>query len=392
MLRIRGNIVLEAQVWENAELTCDKGTIVELTPTAFHARHTFYFPDALISPGLIDTHIHGARSYDVMDGTDEAMIQLTHYLVSQGTTSFLPTTMSGTHAKILRALSAVTQAIHAPIPLPARILGVHMEGPFLNPARCGAQDPDVLREPDLTEMAEYLQAASIRIMTVAPELPGFDALQTWLTRQGVIVSFGHTGMTFDQALYTINTLGVHHVTHLFNGMAPMHHREPGPAGAALFSPSVICELICDGIHVHPAWIRWLNQVKPGQIVLVTDAMRATGLGDGTYDLGGQTVTVDRSVARTASGSLAGSTLSLLNAVYNFHRFTGCTWPEAIAAASLIPAKLLQLNHRLGSLTVGKAADVIIFDPIKGQNLLTLVDGRVVWTADENGNRWQRDEG
>ncbi len=378
---IRGTIVLETDIWDNAEIVVVDGKITEMLPRPFHSRSSLYFPDALIGPGLIDTHIHGGQSFDVMDGTDDAVMGLARYLVSRGTTSFLPTTMSGPHEAITQALERIEWFRRHPPSLSARILGVHMEGPFLSPERCGAQNPEYLRLPNVDEMQQYLNLALVRIVTAAPELKGFASLRTMLKKHGVIISLGHTAIaSFEDAWRTINTLGITHVTHLFNGMPPLHHRDPGCGGAAIGTSNIVCEVICDGIHIHPMWIQWLDRLLSDRTLLVTDAMRAAGLSDGIYELGGQTVTVSNGVARTTTGHLAGSTLTLLHAVTNYQRFTQCSWPHAMSLGSMAPAKLLGLEQTIGSLAVGKDADIMIFDPQTGTNFLTLIKGQVAWSS------------
>lgn len=375
LTRMRGNLILESQVWEDAEILLHHGEIVEVNPKAFYAQYDYHFSSELIAPGLIDTHIHGAKGHDVMDATEDAVRAISRHLLTQGTTSFLATTMSASHPHLLQTLTAVNHAMNNPRPDGARVLGIHMEGPYVNVQQCGAQNPRFLRYPSLEELQRYLDAATIRMMTLAPELPGFEEACNLCRQQGVVVSLGHTAASFEDMQHAFGA--ANHVTHLFNGMPPMHHRQPGPAGASLLAGDVICEMICDGIHVDPAWVALAHKVLGQRLVLVTDSMRAAGLPDGRYELGGQPVTVQDSAARIDDGHLAGSTLSLLQAVINFKRFTQCSWPEAVLAATLVPARFLGIDHVTGSIAVGKEADLMVFNPSHGRPVLTILKGRAV---------------
>jgi len=380
-LIIRGPLVMAEDIWDDAELVITGGKISAVHARPFHARTRYRTPDHLIAPGLIDTHIHGSLGDDVMDGQEAGLRRMAAYLASQGTTGFTPTTMSAPTTDLLQALNTVHEVMRSPRPVEAEILGVHMEGPFLSPLLAGAQNPAFLRLPDSREMRQYIAAAPVRLMTVAPELPGWDTIWPMFRQHGVIASLGHSALPFDEAKRVILEGRIRHATHLFNGMPPLHHRDPGPAGALLASPQVVCEIICDGIHVHPEWVRVASRLLGERLILVTDAMRATGLPDGQYDLGGQTITVRDGVARTGQGNLAGSTLTLWHAVRNFRAFTGCDWPTAFRAASLRPAVLLGMEHAKGSIAVGKDADLIWVDPDSGRVERTLVNGRLSWEAD-----------
>jgi N-acetylglucosamine-6-phosphate deacetylase len=379
--RLRGTAIVDTAVWDDAEIIIESGRIVEvLARSSSHQSVSYRAPAcAFIAPGLIDTHVHGAMGADVTDGTTQALCTLSQFLARHGTTSFLPTTVSAGHDTLVQALRAVSEVMAAPLPAAARVLGVHLEGPYLNPEQRGAQNARYLRNPDVGELRQYLRLAPVKIVTMAPELAGFaDAFEV-LREAGVVVSFGHTRVSYGDAQAWIER-GLRHATHVFNGMPPIHHRDPGPAGAALFHPGVDVELIADGVHVHPGWIRWLAQTIGSRIVLITDAMRATGLPDGRYDLGELGITVQDGVARTPEGHLAGSTLTLLQAVMNYQRFAGVPWPAAVAAASSHPARLLGLEHQKGRIAEGYDADLIVFQP-NGAMLATMIAGQWVWHAD-----------
>lgn len=379
-IRLRGPIVLAKEIWDDAELVIEDGKIAEIQSRPFHATYTARVTDRLLAPGLIDTHIHGSVGVDVMDGTAAALHQLAGFLVTQGTTAFLPTTLSAAHEDLVRVLTAVEAVRSTPASHEATILGVHLEGPYLHPDQAGAQNPAWVRPPDAAELAQYLQATWVRIVTAAPELPGFADLAGMVRAYGGMVSLGHTTATWEETRDAIERYGIRHATHLFNGMAPPHHRHPGPAGAALATPTMWWEVIADGIHVHPMWIQMVATLGPDRVVLVTDAMRAAGLRDGTYALGGLSVTVAGGVARTGTGHLAGSTLSLIRAVVNYRAWTGCGWSAACRAGSLTPARMLGVAQTKGSLAVGKDADVIVVDPATGTVEATWIGGQRVWEA------------
>jgi N-acetylglucosamine-6-phosphate deacetylase len=259
----------------------------------------------------------------------------------------------------------------------AAILGIHLEGPYLCDAHRGAQDPRHLRAPDLGELDRLLDAGPVRLVTLAPELPGALAAIERLVDAGVVAAVGHTGATYDQAAAAFDA-GATHAAHLFNGMRAFHHREPGVIGAALDRPDVVCELICDGLHAHPAAMRLAHRVKgAGGAVLITDAMQATGLGDGRYRIGDLPVVVRDGRAELAdSGTLAGSTLTMGAAVRNAVRLMGISLPDAIRMAAATPARVLGLEHRKGMLAPGRDADLVVLEDDLAVRA-TMVGGRWV---------------
>lgn len=335
----------------------------------------------IVTPGLIDIHIHGCGGYDTMDATPEALESMATCLTQYGVTSFVPTTMTTEWGEILRALSnarrSYQQQSHSSQGLDAgkvraRILGVHLEGPFLNPEFKGAHVVEHLSLPNLEIIADYLDV--IRIITLAPELPGSRAfLEQLSAHPWIVAAMGHSGASYDTAKEAI-ALGVRHTTHLFNAMPPLHHRQPGIIGAVL-AGGLSAELIADNLHVHPSIYSLLHKTHGSQcLVLVSDSMRAAGLGDGEYEFGGQRVRVAEAAARLPDGTLAGSVLTLNQAVVNFQRATGCPVAEAIALASRNPARLLGLEQHIGDLAVGMEADIVLMDG-DGQVRRTFVAGR-----------------
>ena len=323
-----------------------------------------------VAPGFIDIHIHGCGGYDTMDATTGALRAMGQCLAEHGVTAFLPTTMSAPWEKIRQVVGVVRriagengltllQKTGEDTQVATRVLGVHLEGPFLNSAFKGAQAAEHLTLPDFALLTDYLDI--IRIITLAPELPGTDALLDQLAAYPQIVpAIGHSGASFEATQWAIEG-GVRHATHLFNAMSRLHHRQPGVVGAVLAS-GICAELIADNLHVHPGLYDLLLKTQGlERLILVSDAMRAAGLSDGEYELGGQTVRVQSGAARLADGTLAGSVLTLDKAVANFRQATGCGLAEAIGLVTRNPAKLLGLGHRIGDLRVGMEADIVVLD-------------------------------
>lgn len=328
-----------------------------------------------VAPGFVNVHIHGAMGYDAMDDDRDAVPTMAKHQASTGVTSFLPTTMTCSKPKIERALSWIREAMGRDFG-GARVLGAHMEGPFISPLACGAQDAAHIIPADFSMIEPFCDI--VRLITVAPETtPDSGFFLRACRENGVVVSIGHSAADYDTAIRFFENEGVGHVTHLFNGMPAFHHRSPGLVGAALESDAD-CELIADNIHSHPAAHRLLWRMKRGRhVVLITDSMRATGLGDGESELGGQKVFVKNGEARLADGNLAGSVLTMNRAVANFAKNTGCGIPAAIRCATKTAAESIGMEAEIGSLEPGRRADVAIFD----ENIRikkTIIDGKAVF--------------
>jgi N-acetylglucosamine-6-phosphate deacetylase len=299
-----------------------------------------------------------------------------------GTTALLATTVSVPLDELVAALGVIAGRARERSVAGAQVLGVHLEGPFLSAARAGGMDPSSFLLPDLRALERLLSAASgtVRMMTLAPELPGALDLIRALVRAGAIASIGHSEAGYEEAREAVRA-GVSAATHLFNAMPPFHHREPGLVGAALDLPEVSCELICDGVHVDPAALRLAYRAKGTVGVrLVTDAMAGAGMADGRYPLGGAMVEVRGGRALLGQERvLAGSTLTMDVAVRNAVRFLGVPVQEAVAMASTNPARLLGVSNRKGAISVGMDADLVVLD----ENLLagaTMIDGRWIGSA------------
>ena len=331
---------------------------------------------AVVLPGFIDPHIHGAGGADAMDGTAAALATISETVAREGTTSFLATTMTESGEAILRALTAVRDCRETP---GARLLGVHLEGPFISETYAGAQPREYIAAPDIDVFDRY-QAASggrIRIVTVAPEVPSADALIRHLAGTGVVPSVGHSAAGVADVRRAI-ACGARSVTHTYNAQSPFRHREIGVAGSALLYDELNCELIADGIHVSPEAIRLLVKNKPrGKMTLITDAMRAKGCPDGVSELGGQTVYVKNGEARLADGTLAGSVLRMNDAVRRMVQVIGLPFTDAVDMATKNTAALLGISDSCGEIACGKRADFTVLDPDFGV-LLTVVGGREVY--------------
>ena len=353
-------------------------TAVELG-TATPASHDSVIDgqDRLLAPGFIDVHVHGAGGFDMMDGTAESIREVSRLLASTGCTSFLVTSVTSSLEDLLAVIDRTREVVGSEPG--ARIAGIHSEGPYLNEKRKGMQKPEHLRHPDLAEMQVIIERAAglLRMVTVAPELPGGLELVRYLVQQGVIASVGHSDATYETARAAFEA-GASHVTHCFNQLRPIHHREPGPVVAAFEQPRVSLEAIADGVHLHPAIVRLMHRVKgPGGVVLITDAMQAMLLGDGSYRFGGQDVTVRAGRATLADGTLASSTITMNGAVCQAVSL-GVPVADAVRMASTTPADILGLPNK-GRIAAGCDADLVLLDDDFNVRL-TMVEGRAVHRA------------
>lgn len=339
-------------------------------------------PDgAVVVPGFIDEHIHGAGGCDAMDGTEEALATIAETVAKEGTTGFLATTMTQSPQNITAALQAVKAYREKNIPEGAAVLGVHLEGPFIAAAHKGAQPLEYVAKPDVKVFDGYNKASGdcIKIVTLAPEEAGADKLIAHLAQKGIVASIGHTGAKYADIAAAMEQ-GAKNVTHTFNAQSPLHHREIGTVGSALLLDELNCEMICDTIHVSVPAMKLLHKNKPhGKLTLITDAMRAKGLADGVSELGGQTVYVKGGEARLADGTLAGSVLRMNCAVRNAVEKVGMAFTDAVDCATIVPAKTLGLEDRIGSIEAGKAADFAVLD--KQYNvIMTVRNGKAVYKA------------
>lgn len=315
-------------------------------------------------PGFIDVHIHGVNGADVMDATKEALDTMSSTLPKEGTTSFLATTMTQDSKEIEKALANLGEYLQEKQDTgKAEIVGVHLEGPFVNPDKAGAQPLKHIIDPDLPLLNkwELLTNNMIKLVTLAPERPGGLEMINYLSTHGIVASIGHSDATFNEVNQAIES-GANHVTHLYNQMSGLHHREPGVVGSAFLRDELTAEIIVDGVHVRPEMVELAYKIKSKNgLILITDSMRAKCLKNGHYDLGGQDVIVKDGKAVLKDGTLAGSILKLGTALQNMITYTGCTLADAIEMASVNPAKQLNIFDRKGSLAIGKDADIVILD-------------------------------
>jgi N-acetylglucosamine-6-phosphate deacetylase len=336
---------------------------------------------AALGPGLIDVHTHGAAGVESMDGS-EAVLRMARLFVRHGVTGFLPSTVTASYEAIASGVGGVRRAVAEQCAASAsshgsRVLGVHLEGPFVSPQRLGAQSPTFCVPPTAENVARLLEIAGdvARIVTLAPEEDGGLAAIRGFVERGIVVSVGHTVATTAQAEAAF-AAGARQVTHMFNGMPPLHHRDPGVVGTALTTKGLMIEIIADGVHLAPTTIRLALAAKGvDEVLLVTDSMAATGCEDGEYVLGPLQVFVRDGQARLASGNLAGSTLTLERAVVNVARWTDAGLSGAWQMASLNPARLLGIDDRVGRVAPGYDADLVAMDA-SGRVVLTMVGGEI----------------
>ena len=311
-------------------------------------------------PGFVDVHIHASAGHDTMDG-EEHVRALSRFLRTLGVAAFLPTTMSAETAATAEAIAGVRRVMDRPEPDGAAVLGAHMEAPFLAASRCGAQRKECFLDPS-AEAFRLLtggDTGAVRIITMAPEKPGAEAFIRAATAQGIVVSVGHTEADAETT-HRAADWGATHVTHTFNAQTPIHHREPGVPGAALTDDRLYCELICDGIHLHPDIIRLAVRAKgPDRILAVTDAMEAAGMPDGIYTLGGQQVTVRAGEARLKDGTLAGSVLTMPHALRSLIRF-GIAPETAVKMCTQNPADSIG-EKRFGRLRPGLPVPLTLWE-------------------------------
>lgn len=354
---INGKIVLENQILENKVLVfTDK--IIDITDEVPQGYEIIDAKGKFVCPGLIDIHIHGNVGKDTMDGRDESISTIGKSIARHGVTSFLPTTMTMDEKSINNALEVIKRLMYTDIE-GAQVLGAHLEGPFINIDYKGAQNPEFIVAPNYDLIERYKDI--IKIITYAPETDkNLEFTKQIKKNTDIVLSIGHSNAKFEEARNAIN-LGARNITHTFNGMTGLNHRDPGVVGAA-FTSNVYCEIIADEIHILKDLFQFiLNNKGEDKIILITDSVEAGGLDEGEYSLGGQKVIVKDNQARLESGSLAGSVTPLNKMVYNFMNNTNLDINKVIKLASINPAKSIKIDNRKGSLEIGKDADIAIFD-------------------------------
>lgn len=313
-----------------------------------------------LSPGFIDIHNHGNSGYDFMDATEEAIENISKYHFKNGVTSFLGTVLTQSYENMVDTVRNITEYKKNTY---SQLLGIHLEGPFFSLSKKGAQPEKYIKEADINFIKRIVDISGnkLKMVSIAPEKEGALELISYMTDNNITVSMAHSNATYDEAIKGINN-GATIATHLYNGMRNFTHREPGIIGASLTNDRVFCEIIYDRIHLHDAAVEIALKMKTkDKIILVSDAMRAAGLNDGIYDLGGQEVIVKKGAARLKDGNLAGSTLNLRTAVYNMIKYLNVPVCDAVRMASLTPATAINIENKKGSIDIGKDADLILFD-------------------------------
>jgi N-acetylglucosamine-6-phosphate deacetylase len=350
------------------------------TPDFLH-RGSFQSVDAhrnLLLPGFIDLHVHGAMGHEVMDASPSGLEEMACFYASHGVTSFLATTWTASRSSTMKALQLVKQ-MQGRVRGGATLLGAHLEGPYLNPARCGAQDVNLIRRAEKEEALEFLETGVIRLLALAPEYDENIWLIDECVRRGIRVSAAHTTANYEQ-MQRAAEHGVTHLTHSFNAMQGLGHRELGTIGAAMTFPQFSCELIADNIHVHPSAQKILVDVKsPSGVILITDAIRAAGLPGGDYMLDERSIHIQDGAVRLTDGTLAGSVLTMERALQNVCSATGRSLAELWVTSSLNAARAIGVSSHKGSLEVGKDADLVLLDESFNVRL-TVVQGEVVFTG------------
>jgi len=395
MIQAMKTVVTASQLWDGSKLIptplveIEDGRVVWLGSRAervipSNAKH-LDFPGATLAPAFFDVHIHGAAGYDVMEATPEALSAVCGFLASRGTGSFLATTVTAPLDTTLRSLEGLARHIEKSRggDWPgARPLGIHLEGPFLSHAKRGVHPPEHLLAPEIATFDRMYEAAggTVRLITLAPELPGAVELAAHATARGVRVSIGHSNATAAEAGLAI-AAGASSATHTFNAMRALDHREPGILGTVLTTDNLYAELICDGIHVHPSLVKlwWAAKGGPGSArpILITDGMAATGMPDGEYLLAGIPVEVanGRASLKGNSSVLAGSVLTLDKALTNFIAYTGATVENAIPLLTQNPAAMTGLSDLTGTIRTGGPANLLALDN-SGSLLASIVNGEI----------------
>ena len=335
--------------------------------------------DKIVVPGFIDEHIHGAAGSDAMDGTIGDLEKIACAIAKEGTTAFLATTMTQSKENIDKALKNVNDYMKLEKVDGAKVLGVHLEGPFISLKHVGAQPIEFVQEPTVANFKHYEEASgnNIKLVTLAPEVEGAMDLVKYLASKGIVASIGHSDATYNDCLNAIKN-GASNVTHTYNAQKGLHHREIGVVGSAMLFDELNCEAICDGIHLSAPAIKLLvKNKKDDKFTLITDAMRAKHMPDGVSELGGQTVYVKGDEARLADGTLAGSVLKMNRAIANVMKFTDLPLEKVVSFATINPAKNLHVFDLMGSIEVNKYANFAIID--KDVNVYqTIREGKIIF--------------
>ena len=366
MLYTNANVFLPDLGFTRADFRVENGVYAELLAPGSAEPSAVDLGGANVIPGLIDIHTHGNSGCDFSDGNVDGLRTMAAFLLQNGVTGFAPASMTLPYETLARAFSTARQIADKAPHGCARLLGIHMEGPFFSEKKKGAQNGAYLRDPDFDAFKKLYDGCGglIRIADVAPELPG--AAEFAERASGLCtVSVAHTDASYEETR-AVYSAGATHLTHLYNAMPGIHHRKPGVIGAASENPSVYAELICDGQHVHESAVRMAFRLFPGRICLISDSLRCCGMPDGKYELGGQDVFLSGGIARLSDGTIAGSAATLTDCLHNAIAF-GIDPGEAIRSATINPARQIGCSDRFGSIAPGKQADFLVC----GENLQVL---------------------
>ena len=358
----RGRIMTPDQVISGSALLVKEGRISGFVseneiPAEYDKVH---LADSWLLPGFIDVHVHGGGGADVMDGTVESVRQLANFHLQHGTTAIYPTTVTHNRGVLNKAIEAVELAM-SESDLKKRVLGVHLEGPYLSESRRGAQTADFIRVPHPEEYEAFFNSPAVKLMTLAPEIQGSEEMVRLGITKGIRFSAGHSAAEYDLGVQSIQW-GMSQVSHLYNAMTGLDRRAPGLSAAALVSKELRTQLICDGVHVHPAMMKLAMKAKGAEgVILITDALKGTGSTEEFFYMGDQRVTAKEQAFYLEDGTLAGSQLTMDQAVRNAVKLGGVALQAAVKMASLTPAQAMGIDHYKGSITPGRDADFVVLD-------------------------------
>lgn len=359
---INGEILTPSELIKGSRLIIEDGLIscIEEDKSDLFGNSTVIDADGMyICPGLIDIHFHGALGKDTMDSQSDAIRTFADFCVKHGVTSFYPTTWSASQNQIHDSIMTVKGCMK--YEEGAQILGVHLEGPYINLNYRGAQSADSIRVPNKSEYSRWFESDVVKLITCAPEVDrGFEFIKDAINNR-VKISIGHSHSSYMDVIHAAD-LGANQATHIFNGMPSIHHRDPGIVVGVLNDDRIFTQIICDGIHLHPAIVLLIARVKtPSRSILITDSIRGTGLSDGQYDNNGQVMLINNGVARTVDGVLSGSTLTLEQAIKNMIRFTNYPLTDILQMATKTPALAMGIANKKGVIQKGADADLVFFD-------------------------------
>jgi N-acetylglucosamine-6-phosphate deacetylase len=375
-----GKVVTPLEVLDEADVLVEDGKIVAVGHRVAQGAEAQVIDaqGCVVAPGYVDIHVHGSAGHDTMDGTTEAVEAMAKFFATRGVTSFCATTLTASAEDIMASVRAVHACQQRGVE-GAQPLGVHLEGPYIDAAKKGAQPEEHVRTAAVGDYQDFFSLGNIRMISLAPEIEENKPLIGFARSRGASVVVGHSSATYEQMVEAVK-LGVNGATHTFNQMEGIHHRKPGTAGAVLMLEEIYAQFIADGVHLHPAIVSMIVRLKGAErAVVITDAIRGAGMPDGEYELGGQKIVVKEGAVRLVDGTLAGSCLTMDQGVRNVVAFAGRPLAEAVRMATLTPARAIGVADHKGSLDPGKDADIVILT--RELNVKrTIVAGKVVYSA------------